>query len=139
MKNIIIIILVVILAGGLIWYLSIRTSEEPILPEEKINSFEECIKAGYPPLESYPRQCITPDGKTFIEKIEIEDEMTEEQACIDSDGTVELGMCCLAVGDFPNLCLIGACGCSPENSHQVKICDCGEERCFDGNICVAIQ
>ena len=63
----------------------------------------------------------------------------EEQACIDSGGTVERGMCCLAVSDFPNLCLIGACGCSPEDSHEVKICNCGEGRCFDGNTCVAIR
>jgi len=34
-----------------------------------VNNFEECIAKGYPVLESYPRQCRTPDGKTFIEDI----------------------------------------------------------------------
>lgn len=48
-------------------------------------------------------------------------------------------MCCKATSDFPNLCLIGPCGCSPENSHQVKVCDCGPNKCFDGNECVAVE
>ncbi|GAI55743.1 unnamed protein product, partial [marine sediment metagenome] len=59
-----------------------------------------------------------------------------EQACIDSGGTISTSLCCKATGDFPNLCLIGPCGCSPENSHEVKVCDCGEKKCFDGNTCV---
>ena len=37
--------------------------------EEEISSFEECIAKGYPVLESYPRQCKTPDGETFVEDI----------------------------------------------------------------------
>ncbi len=31
-----------------------------------INSFEACAAAGYPIMESYPRQCRTPDGRTFV-------------------------------------------------------------------------
>lgn len=30
-----------------------------------INSFEDCVAAGNPILESYPEQCIAPDGRTF--------------------------------------------------------------------------
>ena len=59
-----------------------------------------------------------------------------EQACIDSGGTVRAGMCCKSVGDFPDICAVGACACAPDNSHEVKICDCGEAKCFDGNTCV---
>lgn len=33
-----------------------------------ITNFEECIAAGNPAMESYPRQCRA-DGKTFVEKI----------------------------------------------------------------------
>lgn len=29
------------------------------------NSFEECVAAGNPVMESYPERCRTPDGKTF--------------------------------------------------------------------------
>jgi len=35
---------------------------------EDINNFDECIKAGYPALESYPRQCKTEDNQTFTEE-----------------------------------------------------------------------
>jgi len=33
-----------------------------------INSFDACVAAGNPVMESYPRQCRA-DGKTFVEKI----------------------------------------------------------------------
>jgi len=36
-------------------------------------SFEDCVRAGYPVMESNPRQCRTPDGRTYAE------EVTEEQ------------------------------------------------------------
>jgi len=59
-----------------------------------------------------------------------------EKSCIDSGGTVRTSLCCKSSSDFPNNCLIGACGCSPENSHEVKVCDCPEGKCFDGSMCV---
>jgi hypothetical protein len=59
-----------------------------------------------------------------------------EQACIDSGGTVETQSCCIATEDFPNLCTTGPCGCSPENSHDVLVCNCGTGKCFDGTTCV---
>lgn len=34
-----------------------------------ISSFEQCVSAGYTVMESYPRQCSTPDGLHFTEKI----------------------------------------------------------------------
>jgi len=34
-----------------------------------IDSFEECVAAGNPVMESYPRQCRTVDGKHFVEFI----------------------------------------------------------------------
>lgn len=68
------------------------------------------------------------------------EELTEqEQACIDSGGQVSTSLCCEATNDFPNTCLVGPCGCAPENSHEVKICDCGEGKCFDGEECVDIE
>ncbi len=65
-------------------------------------------------------------------------ELTEkEQACTDSGGTATTSLCCRATSDYPNLCLVGPCGCSSENSHQVKICDCGPDKCFNGSECVS--
>jgi len=36
---------------------------------QSINNFEECIAAGNPAMESYPRQCRTVDGQHFVETI----------------------------------------------------------------------
>ena len=67
---------------------------------------------------------------------ELEDvSVDEEQACVDSGGTVRTSMCCESTDDFPNLCLVGPCGCAPDYSHEVEICDCGEG-CWDGEKCV---
>lgn len=54
-----------------------------------------------------------------------------EYGCLDSGGDVVTGLCCLAVGNFPDTCSIGACSCPPLDSHKVSLCDCGEDRCFD--------
>lgn len=32
-----------------------------------VNDFEDCVLAGYPVMESFPRKCTTPDGRTFTE------------------------------------------------------------------------
>ncbi len=62
---------------------------------------------------------------------------TKEQGCIDSGGEVSAKMCCKSTGDFPSTCLIGACGCAPNDSHEVKTCDCGKGKCFNGTECVS--
>lgn len=36
---------------------------------EIVEDFATCAAAGYPILESYPRQCRTPDGRNFTEEI----------------------------------------------------------------------
>ncbi len=59
-----------------------------------------------------------------------------EQGCLTSGGTVTTAMCCAATGDFPDTCAVGACGCPPDGSHQVRVCDCGAGNCFDGTGCV---
>jgi heat shock protein HslJ len=59
------------------------------------------------------------------------------ERCRRAGGTVGSASCCGLVGDFSNTCLMGACGCAPENSHQVQVCQCPEGRCFDGKACVA--
>lgn len=62
-----------------------------------------------------------------------------EQGCIASGGTVTTALCCKSTGDFPDTCAIGACGCAPGQSHEVRACDCGAGRCFDGTACVPID
>lgn len=35
----------------------------------QVNSFEDCVAAGYPVMESMPQKCRTPDGRNFTDKI----------------------------------------------------------------------
>jgi hypothetical protein len=65
----------------------------------------------------------------------VDKSIDQEQTCINSGGTITTSLCCEASGDFPSSCMIGACGCSPNDSHEVKTCDCGVDRCFDGAEC----
>ncbi len=64
--------------------------------------------------------------------------------CAASGGVVQDAQCCNATQEFPNMCgAVGACACSPQNSHTIRICDCNPElgayiRCFDGTRCISI-
>ncbi len=55
-----------------------------LIPDSKIKNFDDCVAAGNPVMESYPRKCSA-DGKVFIEKIEEEilcsKEQRDAQAC----------------------------------------------------------
>ncbi len=56
---------------------------------EEINSFEECVAAGYPVMESYPAQCRIPDGKTFTQVIENNQNIggeRDEHGCLGTAG-----------------------------------------------------
>lgn len=62
------VILMVIILGGLAWFLSNQASEESAPLE--VESFESCVVAGYTLSGSHPRICTTIDGKEFIEELE---------------------------------------------------------------------
>lgn len=94
--------------------------------EENLEKAPEAAKEG---LEN----AIENSGKV-IEKVR--GKINKEKLCIDSGGTVLTSLCCKEVSDFPNLCFIGACGCSADNSHEIKICDCGPDKCFNGKECI---
>ena len=55
--------------------------------------------------------------------------------CVNSGGTEQLSPCCKGVNEFPNTCLIGACGCGPGNTKEIRTCNCGETKCWDGEKC----
>lgn len=92
MKKIIITLLALSLAAGLlvvIYVFATGSSQLPaqgtatttdILPAD-IRSFEDCIALGLPVMESYPRQCRTPDGRLYAEEIAVE--ATYENASAD--------------------------------------------------------
>ena len=47
------------------------SSKPSSIKNDNILSFEDCIKAGYPAMESHPRQCRTADGRLYVEEVKI--------------------------------------------------------------------
>ncbi len=54
-------VVVVVLGGSTLYY------SQAFLT--RVATFDECVKSGYPMLESFPRQCVAPSGDTFIEEV----------------------------------------------------------------------
>ena len=84
---------------------------------EKINNFDGCEKAGYPVMESYPRQCKTPDDRTFTETI-------KNEFC----GSSTFGTC-----SDNSKCITGGCSgqvCQSNNEESV-ITTCEYTECYD--------
>lgn len=52
--------------------------------DEEVTDFNSCVDAGYPVMESYPRQCRGSDGKTYTENIEgnVGDSCEQDSDCI---------------------------------------------------------
>jgi hypothetical protein len=46
-----------------------QTCNAGICPVANITSFQQCVDAGYPVMESYPRKCRIPGGQIFTENI----------------------------------------------------------------------
>lgn len=61
----IIVVIIILISAGVYSVLNQQRSSPP----QTITNFDECVRAGYPVLESYPGQCWTPDGKGFVEEI----------------------------------------------------------------------
>lgn len=67
MKKIIIAVLIILfifVTAALVFDIGRRDNTQPI-------NFKECSLRGYPISESFPRQCRTPDGKSFSEEVEL--------------------------------------------------------------------
>ena len=67
------VVVVVVLLGVVGWFVfgpgkaaAPTTGQQPLAADVK--SFEACVAAGYPVMESYPRQCKTQDGRTYAEE-----------------------------------------------------------------------
>jgi hypothetical protein len=60
-------VLILILGILYVVYIGTKKGETPV-----VTSFETCASAGYPVLESHPRQCKTPDGRTYAEEIKVD-------------------------------------------------------------------
>jgi len=60
--NLIGILIVLCIIAGLLLALSNTAREQRLF---SISSYDDCVRAGYPVMDSYPSQCRTPDGRTF--------------------------------------------------------------------------
>jgi len=79
--------LVIILGLGLLY-----ANAQDAGGDETINSYEECVAAGNPILESYPEQCITEDGRGFTRQLTPEEQLRLDDAtaeCLDLCGDGE--------------------------------------------------
>ncbi len=54
--------------------------------------------------------------------------------CTSTGGQLDTKQCCNSVGDFPDMCSVGACGCSPSGSHSVTVCTCLNLGCFSPSV-----
>lgn len=68
-QHYILIIVVLATAVGVAWYGFFRA---PPLEPASVNSFEECVDAGFAVMESYPRQCRDEAGNLFVEDVTAE-------------------------------------------------------------------
>ena len=70
---------------------------------EKILTFEECVAVGYPVMESFPAQCMTPEGKRFVSGRDVVKSNAEVFCERDAD--------CLLVNEEYGFrcCWVGAC------------------------------
>jgi hypothetical protein len=57
-------IIIALVIAGWAWFKADRTDPA------NITTFEECVGAGYPVAESFPRQCRLPDGRVIIEDVD---------------------------------------------------------------------
>lgn len=72
MKKIIFVVVILIIA---ILGISFFKNQKTIV----ITNFTECVTAGYPVMESYPRQCQA-NGQVFVEEVEILGQLEQEKS-----------------------------------------------------------
>src|SRR3990167_4396430 len=85
---------VLAIVAGLFFAFSANSGQQKML---SITNFEQCAEAGYPVMESYPRQCRTPDGRNFTEDIS---DVSDTQP----DGSISFNGCAVA-GCSGQLCV----------------------------------
>lgn len=68
MRSVLLLIVAFLLAGAAAWYFGRETAQAPVAVTPEIRSFEDCVAAGNPVMESSPRQCRTADGRTYAEE-----------------------------------------------------------------------
>ncbi len=68
--NVALIALVVLLIAGGVGLVLVRRQQSQD-KEAAISNFDECAAAGHPIMESYPAQCMTSDGRSFTQNVDM--------------------------------------------------------------------
>lgn len=117
------IVLVTVIAIGVALFINNQRANS-------ISSYEQCVQAGHPILESYPERCITPDGKSFTRQLTDEEKKLLEDSSYDQGGKLPASIygsstfsSCSAKSD----CQVGGCnseicGSSTDGESMVSIC-----------------
>ena len=71
------VIFIVTLVAAAVGFTLIKRQFKEDEPVVEVSNFEECVAAGNAIMESWPRQCRTEDGQTFVEDIGNELEKTD--------------------------------------------------------------
>lgn len=124
-------------------------------PEIQVNSFEECVAAGNPVMESYPRQCRHGE-KTFIEEFDTPGDLIEKSCENTSDCMLPFAYAALSNCPYQTACIQSSCAVicplwehspNPEESISYQVscsedadCDCSDWdstnqypcKCLDG-------
>ncbi len=120
-----------------------------------VYNFEECKDAGYPVMESYPRQCRGPDGTVYTEKVKCNQDY--EPVCAKVDVVCVTAPCDPVVETITNRCLArergrdllgmanGECvealtdTCSSDSDCSLPVDYKGRNDCLIGLRCIAEQ
>jgi len=82
------------------------------VPTQDITTFEECVAAGNPVMESYPRQCRA-QGQTFVEEVPGEPKVGTENPAVlavkayanETLGADEIAVLNVSEAQWPDACL----------------------------------
>lgn len=91
-KTVVIILgIILVLVGGFYAFNNfIYQQKQAPAVDPSINTYEKCADAGYPILDSYPEQCVTPDGKRFVRNVP-----ESEKENVTSEITIQGKVVCL--------------------------------------------
>ncbi len=64
---ILVLLLVLVFVSVGSWFLFTYNEQEGV---EDIRTFQQCVDAGYDVIETYPEQCLVPDGRVFVREVE---------------------------------------------------------------------
>lgn len=86
-SNILIFIALIALVA-VVWWDIARNSQ--VDEQATISTFEECVEAGNPVMDSYPQQCMDDEGNTFVDEV-TPDEYSQDEVKPITEGVVMTG------------------------------------------------